>query len=375
LIKIILLHVGVNEMSSFPFSIQPALSFDDVNLLDGYSSIKSRSEVDLSVRLSDLHELKLPILAASMDTINSVELAMELFKVGAGHVYHRYISVEERVQRCSESASKYSAIILEGGNTPYGVNGVAVGLNETAKDVETLIVDGLVELVSIDVAACYHNSIFQKIEEIGEVCSNYGVPLMVGNFCNPSFIKDLFASPAGEYVTLVKVGIGGGSCCSTRVKTGIGMPTFHSVLLANQMIETIGAPYLLVADGGIRSSGDIVKAVGAGAHLVMLGGMLAGHNECPGTVDSEGKKEFRGMASAAAKTGFFSELKNIEGVATALPSRGPVSHTLKDIKEGIQSGVATAGFTSLQSFRGNGEFVVVTPSGAVEARPHILNGR
>lgn len=355
-------------------NFNPALSFDDVNLLDDRGKVKSRSEVDLKVHLKGNHHLELPILSASMDTINSSYMAVELMRAGAGQVHHRYCPVEKRIFECKIAAGNYNiaklAMSKEGVELPYGINGVAIGLTETEADVEDLIVEGLVDLISIDVAACYHQSAFDQILRVGPICEYLGIPLMVGNFSNELFLCDLYNSPAGRYVTLVKVGIGGGSVCSTRVKTGVGKPTFQSVVDAGIVIQSYGMPYKLVADGGIRSSGDIVKAIGAGADLVMLGGMLAAHNECPN--GHSDKVSFRGMASEEAKRNQFDELKNIEGVSTTLESRGPVSKTLKHIKEGIQSGIATAGYRSLKDFKGNGNFVKVTSSGVIEGRPHIL---
>jgi IMP dehydrogenase len=351
-----------------------SLAFDDVNLLDGPGKVHSRSQVDLSVKINDRLEMKLPILAASMDTLNSIQMGAAMMQLGAGQVYHRYCKVDQRVMDCYSAASSHNKHMQKDSTLPFGINGASIGLNETPEDVERIIVDGLVDLISVDVAACYHRDVFQQIRRVGEVCSELGVPIMVGNFSNPRFVSDLMNSDAGEFVRLIKVGQGGGSCCSTRIKTGIGKPTFQAVVDVYQEVKSLGLDFLIVADGGIRTSGDIVKAIGAGADLVMLGGMLAGHDECPMSVHKDGEMmfRFRGMASEEAKRKQFDELKNIEGVSTLVKSKGPVAKTLKEIKEGVQSGIATAGFKSLVEFRGNGHFVRVTSSGVNEARPHIL---
>jgi IMP dehydrogenase len=351
-----------------------SLAFDDVNLLDGPGKVRSRSQVDLSVKINDRLDMKLPILAASMDTLNSIQMGAALMEMGAGQVYHRYCTIDQRVMDCYSAASLHNRNMQKDSALPYGINGAAVGLYEDPEEVERIIVDGLVDLISIDVAACYHADVFLQIRFIGEICSEMGIPLMVGNFSNPKFIHDLVNSDAGEFVRLVKVGQGGGSCCSTRIKTGIGKPTFQAVADVYEEVKKFRSDLLIVADGGIRTSGDIVKAIGAGADLVMLGGMLAGHDECPMWVEKDGEKmfRFRGMASEEAKRNQFDELKNIEGVSTLVKSKGPVANTLKDIKEGVQSGIATAGFESVAEFKGNGHFVRVTSSGVNEARPHIL---
>jgi len=367
--------LNVNGVTVAPFiEEKTSLAFDDVNLIDGPGKVRSRSEVDLSVKINDRLEMALPILAASMDTLNSIQMGAALMQAGAGQVYHRYCKVDQRVMDCYSAASLHNKNMQNDYTLPYGINGASIGLNETPEDVERIIVDGLVDLISIDVAACYHSDVFYQIRCVGEICSELGIPLMVGNFSNPKFIHDLLTSDAGEFVRLVKVGQGGGSCCSTRIKTGIGKPTFQAIADVYEEVKILRSDLLIVADGGIRTSGDIVKAIGAGADLVMLGGMLAGHDECPMSVEKDGEKmfRFRGMASEEAKRKQFDELKNIEGVSTLVKSKGPVANTLKDIKEGVQSGIATAGYKSASEFRGNGHFVRVTSSGVNEARPHIL---
>ena len=343
-----------------------ALCFDDVQLLDGLGTVKSRSHVDLSISLPRNRKMKVPFLAAPMNTVVSPSLGAELIKYGAGQIFHRYCSVEDRIAYCEETVELSN-------RAKDGVNGCAVGIAETEKDVERIITQGWADLICIDVAACFHETVFSQIEKIGPVCKEYGVPLMVGNFSNVTFLKYLNMSPAREYVDYIKVSQGGGSVCTTRIKTGIGKPTFQAIYDIHQILPNLSKKYGIVADGGIRNSGDIVKAVGAGACMVMLGSIFAGHDECPGTSfmqDGKWYKEFSGMASAQAKGTNFEKVKNVEGVTTSVPYKGPVKDTIEDLIECVQSGIATAGFESLEEFIGQGEFIRVTSSGAHEAAPH-----
>lgn len=353
--------------------IKEALCFDDVQILDGYNEVESRALVNTSVHIGNKMVLELPILAAPMNTVVSPELGAELMTFGAGQVYHRYCSVEERIRKCE----KVVEILTEGWlrTSSGGANGAAIGLNETEQEVERIINEGYVDLICIDVAACNHAKVFEQIERVGPVCQDYGVVLMVGNFSSTEFLIRLDQSPASELVDAVKVSQGGGSVCTTRVKTGIGKPTFQAVMDLHEIMPNLSKRYHIVADGGLKTSGDIVKAFGAGASMVMLGSVLAGHEECPGeAVERAGSlfKELSGMASSKAKNTIFDGVRNVEGVSTYVPYKGRVSLTVSDLKQCIQSGIATAGFSSLNEFIGEAEFIRVTSAGVKEAAPHAM---
>lgn len=343
-----------------------SLCFDDVQLLDGLGSLDSRSQVDLSVSLNSSRRMRVPILAAPMNTVASPALGAELIRCGAGQIFHRYCTVEDRIAYCEETVELSD-------RSGEGVNGCAIGITESERDVERIITQGWADLICIDVAACFHESVFRQIEKIGPVCKEYGAPLMVGNFSNELFLKYLDKSPSRDYVDFIKVSQGGGSVCTTRIKTGIGKPTFQAVYDLHQLMPYMSKKYGIVADGGIRNSGDIVKALGAGASIVMLGSIFAGHDECPGRAFMQGgewHKEFSGMASREAKQVNFSTVKNVEGVTTSVPYKGSVKNTVEDLVQCVQSGIATAGFETLEEFVGQGEFVRVTSSGSHEAAPH-----
>lgn len=363
--------------------MQKALCFDDVSILDNYNDLQSRTEVDLS-QVFKGHATHLPILAASMDTVTSEQMGATLLNAGAGCVHHRYCSLESRFNTLLNAGTCREYTEEDRQGSVIGLNGIAVGVNDDLRMLSGLIKSGDIDLVSLDVAACYHENVFNFIEKIGPVCKKEGVLLMVGNFSSVDFVESLMLRELITFVDFLKVSQGGGSACSTRQNIGVGKPTWQSVKDLYDYFQgqekDWGKLYCpkIVADGGLRTPGDIVKALGAGANLVMLGSMLSGYKECPGDViefKGEKYKEYKGMASRAAKESQFDEVKNVEGVSTFVPYKGSIVPFLKHVKECLQSGIATAGFKSLSDFIGNAQFIQVSRASQAEAQPHILRGQ
>jgi len=175
-------------------------------------------------------------------------------------------------------------------------------------------------------------------------------------------------------VNSIRVGIGGGSICSTRIQTGHGMPTLASVIDCARAKEQF--PNLkIIADGGIKTSGDMVKALAAGADFVMVGSLLAGTTEAPGELvykDGESYKTYRGMASKDAQMDWRGKTSSLEGVATVIPYKGPVFPVLESLENGIRSGLSYSGARSLQELRENARFIRQTASGLSESNTHIM---
>lgn len=338
---------------------QTSLTFDDVQILDGYSKLDSRSKVDISV-----DGLGMPVFNAAMDTVISVDMAHFLLSFGCGVIHHRADYVEERVEKLKECYKfKYQNDITD------TLLGAAVGLDERMEDVERMIEAGA-ELIAVKVAAAQNEHVLGQVRMIREMIDeNYPeVELMVGNVSSAEALH-LYKG----LVDWICVSQGGGSVCSTRKKTGVGKPAFQAVMdMHNARAEnwSNGIDNLhdtkIVADGGIRKGGDIVKALGAGAHAVMLGSMLAGHPSCP-TPD-----KYRGMASKNAKQDRGEEGDYVEGVEKEVAQRkGNVGETLIDIQDAIRSGVGTAGYEDVESFIGNARFERVTVNGVREAEEHF----
>lgn len=353
------------------------LTFDDVCLVTGLTTVKSRSEIDLTSHLPKGYSLELPLMTAAMDTITSGPMAKAVIKEGGAIIHHRNQSVEDRVSLIEEMKSHPKV------QNKKAINGVAVGLNASPSEIEDLIQVGA-NLICLEVAHAYLDKVVETVHRIGPICQRENVLFMVGNFSSIEAIKWL-KTETNNLVDIVKVSQGGGSVCTTRIVTGIGKPTLQAVI---DLIEA-EVPYHVVADGGIRSSGALAKALGAGACAGMLGGLLSGTEETPGRVVTKDSKEsggtsrsgelfkeFRGMASSGAKEAINAKIKNVEGISTLVPYRGPVKPILDQIRDGLQSSVASTGFTSMTEFQKEAQFIRVSHSSQLESYPHakLLKG-
>ena len=292
--------------------MRETLSFDDVLLVPQKSDIVSRSEVDLTSTMGK-HSFDLPIISSPMDTVTESTMALTMRELGALGIVHRYASVDE--QRTMVSAL---------------INAAAVG------------VSGGDELT-----------------------------IIAGNVATPEGYKDLSEWGADA----VRIGIGGGSICSTRIQTGHGVPTFQSVLDC----KYVDADAKIIADGGIKTAGDMVKAIAAGADFVMLGSMLAGTDESPGQVfvtgDDKKYKVYRGMASVEAQVDWRGEARSLEGVSTTIPYKGSVVSIMDGLRQNIRSGLSYSGARSIKEFQARASFIKQTSASIVESGTHILNGR
>ncbi len=336
--------------------IKEGLAFEDVLLKPKYSSIKSRTEINLSSTFDDLHALSLPIIAAPMDTVSESPMAAAMDESGAMAIIHRYNSIDEQ---CKHIECLPAQCVV----------GAAIGVSGDYMERATELYRAGCRFFCVDIAHGHH--ILMK-EALGNLRKTFAseVTIMAGNIATRQGFDDLSDWGADA----IRVGIGGGSICSTRVKTGHGVPTLQSV------IDCAGSDRdaKLVADGGIRTSGDIVKALAAGADFAMLGSLLAGTSESPGKVfrDSEGgmRKVYRGMASKEAQIDWRGHTASVEGVTSSVPLKGPVKNILRDLERGIRSGLSYSGARNLTQFRSFATFVRQTSAGATESSTHIVLG-
>ena len=334
---------------------QNTLCFDDVLLKPRYSSIASRREISLKTLLGEV-EFSLPVISSPMDTVTERAMATKMSALGGLGLIHRYNSPEEQ-------ATLVEACVNDGATNV----GFAVGVGEDAVSRAVKCVNAGGNVVCIDVAHGHHNLVRHTI---GILRNTFGtsIHIMAGNVATPEGHQALSDWGADS----VRIGIGGGSICSTRIQTGHGMPTFQSVLDCAQR----GGSASIIADGGIRNPGDVVKALAAGADAVMVGSLLAGTHESPGEFmyrNGEKMKIYRGMASKDAQIDWRGHYSSDEGVSSYVPCKGPAEKILDNISRGVRSGLSYSGCRSILELQTHSEFITQTSLGNVESGTHILN--
>ncbi len=321
------------------------LSYDDVMLVPQRSPVDSRSAVDLSTELADGVGLSVPILSAAMDTVTGTEMAEALSAAGGLGVVHRFLTVEEQAAMVRDVAAQ--------GHPVAG----AVGIAEDYVDRADALVEAGTCLLVVDVAHGHMERALSTTETLAERFPD--TPLCAGNVVTREGVADLAAAGAD----CVKVGVGPGSHCTTREVTGFGVPQFTAV----ERCAAAGTEHgvTTVADGGIRSSGDAVKALLAGADAVMMGGYFAGCAEAPGEVveiDGDRYKRSRGMSTAAAAEDRDDKDLDVdadEGVEAVTPYAGPVADRIDEFTAGMRSGLSYAGAHDLETARQRAEFMEV----------------
>ena len=337
--------------------MKKALSFDDVLLLPQYSDITSRRDIDISAELAPGLKLNLPIIASPMDTISGPDMARTLSDHGGMAIIHRYMDVIDQVRLVSDIKNDDSVHV-----------GAAVGTGDDAIIRAQALMAAGVDVLCIDVAHGHHELVKKTLGALRTKAASTNTHIMAGNVATPEAVFELGAWGADS----VRIGIGGGSICSTRIQTGHGMPTFQSVL--NCAPAADAASVKLIADGGIKNSGDIVKSIAAGADFVMLGSVLSGTDECPGRIVSmngQKYKEYRGMASAEAQLDWRGRTASLEGVASMVPYRGSVTPILEQLDNGIRSGFSYSGARTMNEFMAKCQFIEQTAAGQLESSTHI----
>lgn len=347
----------IDKFGDVATKFKDTVSFDDVLLAPQYSDIESRSEVDLECWLGDW-QFSLPVISSPMDTVTEIDMAEAMHEASGLGVVHRYNSIDEQ-QRIVEHL--YNRLTFD---RPIAC---AVGATGDYLDRACAVVAAGARILCIDVAHGHHILMKNALTEIRKKVGS-GVHLMAGNIATLEGYEDLVRWGADS----VRVGIGGGSICSTRLVSGHGIPTLQSVLDCAQ--SEFSVP--IIADGGIRTTGDMVKALAAGADFVMVGSMLAGTDASPGDTfigkDKKKYKLYRGMASRDAQTDWRGKSSTPEGVSTTIPYKGPVVETLKNIRGGLCSGLSYSGARHLDDFRARSSFVRQTAAGSRESYTHIL---
>lgn len=346
-----------------------ALTYDDIQLIPKFSNIKSRTEISLRTKLSRNYNLIIPIVASPMDTVCETDMAVKMFRLGGVGCIHRFNTPEEQAKMIRDVRYKMFGENGEGhlffdwemeDNIPVMA---AIGVSESDKSRAKLLVENGANVLLIDVAHGDHQNVIDMIRWCKEHLP-LTVDIIAGNIATADAAERLQAAGADG----LRAGIGGGSVCSTRIRTGFGIPNVTSI---EDIVKVANVP--VMADGGIKNSGDIAKALGLGSSTVMLGSLIAGTDESPGGTINKGNslyKKYRGSASAETKAAHGQENRNIEGESTLIPYKGNIRDIIKDLSEGIKSALSYAGANSLSQY--HPDYVVVTNAGINEAKPHLL---
>ena len=338
--------------------MKEAISFDDVLLVPKYSDISSRSEVDLSSSLDEDINLWLPVIASPMDTISNVKMSITMWDHGGMAVLHRYNSIDEQVSMVSQVLDENQEACVA----------AAIGTTGDYEERASKLVDAGVEVLCVDIAHGHHILMERALKTLKDKYAG-DVHIMAGNVATVEGFEDLSLWGADS----VRVGIGGGSICSTRLVSGHGIPTLQSII---DIANATSSDTKIIADGGIKTTGDMVKAYAAGADFVMIGSMLAGTDETPGPIfsalDGKSYKIYRGMASSDAQNDWRGKSSTPEGISTTVPYKGPVRSVLNDIRGGIQSGLSYSGCRTIQELQCKAEFIRQTSASMSESNTHIL---
>lgn len=348
--------------------------FDDVILTPRYSDILSRSSISLDTFLNlgnSKLKFSLPVVSSPMDTVTESEMCLKMIKMGGLGVIHRYNAAEQQAKIAADVVDTLLSESHEGASKVAA----AIGVSGDYVDRAQLLYSSGVRIFCVDIAHGHHILMRKAIEKLRDVFGD-SVHIMAGNVATLDGFNDLADWGADS----IRVGIGGGSICSTRIQTGHGRPTLQSVMDCSRSDRDA----IMIADGGIRNSGDIVKSYAAGADFVMLGSMLSGTDETPGEIFEhpeiiEGRqvysryKKYRGMASVEAQIDWRGHFSSEEGVTSKVPYKGPVESILRSVMNGVKSGLSYSGCKDIRRFKHISQFSRSSTLSSNENATHIFS--
>ena len=346
-------------------TIKESLTFDDVLLLPRYSDILP-SETDISLSLTNKISLKVPFLSSAMDTVTESKMAIAIANSGGIGVIHRNMSVKNQVAEIVKVKKRKLVV------------GAAVGTNKEDLDRTKSLVDNGCDLIVIDTAHGHSKKVLNILSKLKKI--NKQVPICVGNIATAEAAKRLYNSGAD----IIKVGIGPGSICTTRMVAGIGVPQVSAIMEVKESLKK--KKIKIISDGGIKFSGDIAKALAAGADAIMMGSIFAGTDESPGKkFKFKGKiyKKYRGMGSIGAMSSgsanryfqknFKDKSKFVpEGVEGRVEYKGNVSKIIYQLKGGLRSSMGYIGAKNLDQIKKNAKFIKITKAGFYESMVHSV---
>lgn len=352
------------------------LTYDDILLVPKYSEVKSRSIINTNTLVSRRYGLLKPLVASCMDTVCEYKMAIKMVELGGVGCIHRFMTIDEQCGQVSKVVEyinnnhmyEHWGVMYDNWHSEIKQIPVmaAIGVNDVDIDRAVRLVLSGVNIILIDVAHGHHINVKNMIRKLREVLPT-SVDIIAGNISTKESAEDLC-----EWgVDGLRVGIGGGSLCTTRIQTGHGVPNVTSII---DCVEGSSVP--VMADGGIRNSGDISKALSVGADCVMLGSLLAGTKESPGKIVEKGNgslyKRYRGSASLETKSAHKQSTKHIEGESTMIPFKGSVEYIIDKLNDGLKSALSYSGSKDIEEFHLKSEVIEITSSGMVESKPHLL---
>jgi IMP dehydrogenase len=330
--------------------INQALTFDDVALVPQFNNVESRTQPSLETWLSKTTKIGIPILCANMDTTIGEEMADLLIKNGSLPIFHRFTSLEQQ----KKWVNKYKSNCY-----------ISCGVNNF-ENIEQLLELGA-RGVCIDIAHGHSEVMIKLIKKIKNQFPEKEV--IAGNVCTATAVHDLYNAGADA----IKCGVGPGSCCTTRMVTGFGVPQFSAILNCSKAAKKLKIP--LIADGGIRNSRDMILALAAGASTVMMGGLFSKTIESPSEViEKDGLifKKYRGQASKDFQDDYYGQVKNgtvPEGVSFEVECSGSAKELIDEFCGGLRSGLTYGGSKSINELHNKAEFVHVTRNYLTESKP------
>ncbi len=344
-----------------------SLAFDDVLLVPSYSDIKSRMSTNLSTSIAGI-SLSVPIISSPMDTVTESSMAIAMGKEGGLGIIHRFMSIEEQIlnlravgRECSSDNSCGKIPIVP-----------AIGVGEEGRRRINQILLSMspysIDAIAIDIANG-HSILMRDMIDFVNQKTGGSIPIIAGNVATGSGFSYLAEAGASA----IRVGIGGGSICKTRIMTGFGMPTLSSIMDCYEAKISGGLEASIIADGGIKYPADLAKSVVAGADAIMVGRIFAGTEESPGEVvilDGEKKKAYRGMASKEVQEDRRGGLKPgtcAEGVSTHVPFNGSITEVVGNFCGGLRSAMTYAGSSNIVELRESAKFIRISDSGISES--------
>ena len=346
-------------------TIKEALTFDDVLLLPRYSSVLP-SKTNINLSFTKKITLKVPFLSSAMDTVTESKMAIAIGKEGGIGIIHRNLDIKNQSKEVKKVASKKLLV------------GAAIGTNkEDIERAKSLISNG-VDLIVIDTAHGHSEKVLKTLSKIKKIVKD--VHICVGNIATGEAAKRLYNSGAD----IIKVGIGPGSICTTRMVAGIGVPQISAILEVKKALSNKNVR--IISDGGIKFSGDIAKALAAGADAIMMGSIFAGTDESPGRkFKIKGKffKQYRGMGSVGAMSAgsanryfqknFKDKSKFVpEGVDGRVEYKGKVSKIIYQLQGGLRSSMGYIGAKNLKEIIKKAKFIKITKAGFYESMVHSV---